>query len=243
VVEGAKLVAEAQAAGVDIEAVFLDIASARATDRGLALSCASAGARVLELQPGVLGRACQTVTSQPVAAIVGTIDVTLAELRDRHPNLVVVCADLGDPGNLGTIIRSSAAAGAGAVICSDGSVDLYNPKAVRASAGALFQVPVVVGGDLTTVLDELAGWGLRRWGTAPRHGRDYSDVDLTGPSALVLGNEARGLDGEVGAHVDGTLTIPIADRADSLNVATTAAVLCFEAARQRRRASGRTPSP
>ena len=145
------------------------------------------------MQPGVLARACDTVTPQPVAAIVGTVDVGLAELGQRRPDLVVVCVDVRDPGNLGTIIRSAGAAGAGAVVCCAGSVDLFNPKTVRASAGMLFHLPVVAAGDPVEVLDELGRWGLRRWGTAARGGCDYVDADLTAPTALVLGNEAHGL--------------------------------------------------
>ena len=236
VVEGAKLLAEARAAGAPIETVFLDAAAATAAERQLALACTASGAQVLELQAGVLGRACETVTSQPIAAIVGTVDITMAQLRDRrpNPNLIVICADVRDPGNIGTIIRSAGAAGADAVICCAGSVDVYNPKAVRSSAGALFHVPIVVGGEAAEVLDEVAGWGLRRWGTSAVGGRSYDEVDLTAPAALVFGNEGHGLAESLPRHLDGTLNIPMAARVESLNVATTAAVLCFEAARQRR---------
>jgi TrmH family RNA methyltransferase len=234
VVEGAKLLDEARAAGTRIEAVFLDSSGAGPSDRELAESCARGGAGLFELQSGVLARACDTVTPQPVAAIVGTVDIGLAVLDRLHPDLAVVCVDVRDPGNLGTIIRSAGAAGAGAVVCCAGSVDLFNPKTVRSSAGMIFHIPVVAAGDPVDVLEELGRWGLRRWGTAARDGCDYVDADLTAPSALVLGNEARGLSASLASHLDGTLCIPMAGPAESLNVATTAAVLCFEAARQRR---------
>jgi RNA methyltransferase, TrmH family len=236
VVEGAKLVGEAQAAGATIEAVYLDGAAATAADRDLAQACAASGAEVLELQPGVLDRVCETVTSQPIAAIVARIDITMAELRDRSPDLVVICAEVRDPGNVGTIIRGAGAAGASAVICCEGSVDVYNPKAVRSSAGMLFHVPVVAGGDAAEVLDEVGRWGLRRWGTYVQGGCDYADIDLVPPIALVLGNEAHGLPVSLRPHLDGTLSIPMAASAESINVATAAAVVCFEAARQRRAA-------
>jgi RNA methyltransferase, TrmH family len=238
VVEGAKLVGEAQAAGAVIETVFLDAAAATAAERQLAQACAASGAQLLELQPGVLDRVCETVTSQPIAAIVGTIDITMTQLRDRGPDLVVICADVRDPGNVGTIIRGAGAAGASAVICCDGSVDVYNPKVVRSSAGMLFHLPVIAGGDAAEVLDEVGGWGLRRWGTYVRDGCDYAQVDLAAPIALVLGNEAHGLSVSLRPHLDGTLSIPMAGPAESINVATAAAVVCFEAARQRR-AQGR----
>ncbi len=241
VVEGAKLLDEARAAGARIEAVFLDSSEAGPTDRELAALCAEDGTELYELQSGVLARACDTVTPQPVAAIVGTVDIDLAELDRRRPDLVVVCADVRDPGNLGTIIRSAGAAGASGVVCCAGSVDLFNPKTVRASAGMIFHLPVVAAGDPVDVLEELRRWGMRRWGTAARDGCDYVDANLTAPSALVLGNEARGLAASLVPHLDGTLCIPMAGPAESLNVATAAAVLCFEAARQRRAAGGRWP--
>jgi TrmH family RNA methyltransferase len=141
--------------------------------------------------------------------------------------------DVRDPGNAGTVLRSAEAAGAGGVIFCDGSVDVFNPKTVRASAGALFHVPVVAGGDPAGVLDELGRAGLRRLGTAARGGQAYTDVDMTGPVAIVLGNEAHGLSVDVAGRLDGSITIPMAGKADSLNVGMAAAVICFEAARQR----------
>jgi RNA methyltransferase, TrmH family len=236
VVEGVKLVGEAHTAGATIEAVYLDAVAATAADRDLAQACEVSGAQLLELQPGVLDRVCETVTSQPIAAIVATIDITMVELRDRGPDLVVICAEVRDPGNVGTIIRGVGAAGASAVICCDGSVDVYNPKAVRSSAGMVFHVPVVAGGDAADVLDEVGRWGLRRWGTQVRGGCDYADIDLVPPIALVLGNEAHGLSVALRPHLDGSLSIPMAASAESINVATAAAVVCFEAARQRRAA-------
>jgi TrmH family RNA methyltransferase len=233
VVEGVTLVQEALAAGAAIESVLVDVAASSSV-RELATACAQAGARLIELQPGVLARASATVTPQPIAAIVETVDIGLAELGRHSPTWLLICVDVRDPGNVGTILRSAGAAGAGGVVCCSGAVDVYNPKTVRSSAGVLFHLPVVAGGDAAEVLDEVARWGLRRWGTAARGGRDYAEVDMTGPMALVLGNESHGLGDLLAGHLDGTLTIPMPGPAESLNVAMTAAVLCFEAARQRR---------
>jgi RNA methyltransferase, TrmH family len=241
VVEGVKLLGEARAAGARIDTVFLDNFAAGPAERDLAERWRRDGIQVIEVQAGVLARACDTVTPQPVAAIVGTVDIGLAELGQRRPDLVLVCSDIRDPGNLGTIIRSAGAAGAAGVVCSAGSVDLFNPKTVRASAGMLFHVPVVAAGPPGDLLEELGRWGLRRWGTAAGGGCDYVDADLTGPTALVLGNEAHGLAGSLAAHLDGTLCIPMTGPAESLNVATAASVLCFEAARQRRSTTGLPP--
>jgi TrmH family RNA methyltransferase len=221
VVEGPKLVAEALAAGAPVEAVYV----AEGTDF-------DAAAPVRVLQRGVLERIADTVTPQPVLAVCGAVDVQLDAVGGA--TFVVVCVDLQDPGNAGTILRSAEASGAGAVVFAGASVDVSNPKAVRASAGSLFHVPVVNGGDAVAVLEELGRRGLRRLGTVARGGESLDDVDLTGPVALVLGNEAHGLPPEVDALLDGHLTIPMAGRSESLNVGMATSVLCFETARQRR---------
>ena len=228
VVEGAKVLSEALDAGVAVESVYL---AAGASD-AVVQRAFDAGARVYELAPDVLERVADTVTPQPVMAVVPFLDRPLAELREA--DLLVVAVDVRDPGNAGTVLRSAEAAGADGVLCCEGSVDVYNPKTVRASAGSLFHVPVVAGGDPVEVLQEMAGWGIRRLATTASGGRDYSDVDLTGPVAFVLGNEASGLPPEIDAIVDERVTIPMVGRSESLNVGMAAAVLCFEAARQRR---------
>ena len=229
-VEGVKVLSEALAAGVGVEAVF----AAPGAPPELLERSAAAGARVHQLAPGVLERVAGTVTPQPVLAVVPYVDVSLEAVSEA--DLVVVCVDVRDPGNAGTVLRSAEAAGAGGVVCCDGSVDVYNPKAVRASAGSLFHVPVVAGGDPSEVLDRIGDWGMRRLGAVAGRGNDYTTVDLTGRVALVLGNEASGLPETVlaGGAIDEEVTIPMAGRSESLNVGMAAAVLCFEAARQRR---------
>src|SRR5207302_3642445 len=130
-------------------------------------------------------------TPQPIMAVAPYVDVPLVELQGA--DFLVVLADVRDPGNAGTVLRSAEAAGAAGVICCRGSVDVYNPKTVRASAGSLFHVPVVVGGDVAQVLERLGGWGMHRLAAAAHDGRDYTEADLTTAVALVLGNEAAGV--------------------------------------------------
>ncbi|GAC1322506.1 MAG: hypothetical protein NVSMB16_16570 [Acidimicrobiales bacterium] len=132
------------------------------------------------------------------------------------------------------MLRSAEAAGSAGVICCDGTVDVYNPKCVRASAGALFHVPVVAGGAAVSVLEALGHRGWTRLGTAVGAGDAYTEVDLTRPVAFVLGNEANGLPEGLGAGLDGLVHVPMQGRTESLNVGMACAVLCFEAARQRR---------
>ncbi|GAC1599012.1 MAG: hypothetical protein NVS3B21_25080 [Acidimicrobiales bacterium] len=231
---GATLRGEALSAGRRIEAVFVAPAG-DGPSGGPApevVGAWDAGIRVYDLEPGVIERIATTVTPQPVLAIVETTAVEIETLRGPGP--VVVCVDVRDPGNLGTVLRSAEAAGAAGVICCDGTVDVYNPKCVRASAGALFHVPVVVGGAPVSVLGALQRGGWARLGTAAGAGQAYSDADLTGPVAFVLGNEANGLPDELVGGLDGLVHVPMQGRTESLNVGMACAVLCFEAARQRR---------
>lgn len=193
----------------------------------LAGAAAAAGARVLELAPGVLERVAATVTPQPVLAVFPMLDVAVVPAGGRF---VVVMADVRDPGNAGTVLRTADASGADAVVCSGSTVDPFNPKTVRASAGSLFHVPIVVEHDVAAALGALGGY--RRVGAVVRDGEDYADYDWTQPSALVLGNEAVGLPDDLA--LDARVLIPMHGRAESLNVGMACAVLCFEAARQRR---------
>jgi TrmH family RNA methyltransferase len=228
VLEGAKVVAEAVRAGVPLEALYV----APGTAHPVVDEAAAAGVRVHELAPGVLERVAGTVTPQPVMAVAPWVDVPLAALAGA--SFVVVCVDVRDPGNLGTVLRSAEAAGAGGIVCCDGSADVFNPKTVRASAGSLFHVPVVAGGDAVEVLRQMGEWGLRRRAAVAHGGLAYDEVDLTEPTALVLGNEAHGLPPALDGEIDQRVTIPMAGRGESLNVGMAAAVLCLETARQRR---------
>jgi len=239
VVEGVRVLAEAVAAGWPVESVFWDPALA-ADEEGMALvgRCRAAGAQVDRLAPRVLDRVADTATPQPVLAVVPYGDVSLERLRGG--TMLVVCVDVRDPGNVGTVLRSAEAAGADGLVCCDGSVDVYNPKTVRASAGSLFHVPVVAGGEAAEVLEQIGGWGDKRLGTVAAGGTDYTRCDLTVPLAFVLGNEASGLPERVAPLLDDLVTIPMTGRSESLNVGMAASVLCFEAARQRRAGAAAT---
>lgn len=216
-VEGPGLVAEAVAAGWEVTAQF--VAPGGEPVPGT-------GAPVFELAPGVLERVATTEAPRPLLAVVRCPAIGLAALIGA--TFVVVADGIADPGNLGTVLRSAEAAGADAVVLTPGSVDPTNPKVVRASAGALFHVPVI-----SASLDEVRGLGLRLLGTSSHRGTAHTVTDLAGPVALVLGNEAHGLPDD--APVDAWITIPHRGRAESLNVAMAATVLCFEVARQRDR--------
>jgi RNA methyltransferase, TrmH family len=261
VIEGVNLLEEALDAQVPIEAVYLDgewalrpgapagenggeaapksVADNAAGGRDrlthLLDRCLAGGARVFELAPGVIARVADTVTPQPVMAVVETPSFELPDLGAVRPQLTVVCVDVRDPGNAGTVVRSAWAAGADAVVFCEGAVDPWNPKAVRSSAGAVLHIPIVSAGPPAGALQMIGEWGLRRLGAVREGGVDYAALDLTVASALVLGNEAAGLPLElVDKEIDRWVSIPMPGGAESLNVGMAAAVLCFEAARQRR---------
>jgi TrmH family RNA methyltransferase len=148
--------------------------------------------------------------------------------------LLVVLVDVRDPGNAGTVLRTADASGVSSVIFSGESVDPYNPKTVRASAGSLFHVPFGVQPDAVALAASLAGRGYRTLATVVRDGEDYAALDWSVPTALFLGNEAAGLGAEVLEAIGGAVAIPMTGKAESLNVGVACAVLCFEALRQRR---------
>lgn len=229
-VEGANVIGSALDANADIEALFL-APGAEAVCRGLVERAEAAGVAIWRLAPGTLERVADTVTPQPVLAVVRRLRATVDALRGA--DLVVVGVDVRDPGNAGTLIRSAEAASAGGVVFCRGSVDATNPKTVRASAGALFHLPVVEGGGSEEVLAVLGDLGLARIGAVPRGGRPPADVDLSGPVALVLGNEAWGLPDRVVAGLDERVTIPMPGRAESINLAMAASILLYETCRQR----------
>jgi TrmH family RNA methyltransferase len=233
VIEGAKLLVCALDSGAEIETVFMG-AGAAETSPGVAEAverASSQGVRVFTLGPGVVERVADTVTPQPLLAIVRTPQSTLADLAAA--TFVVVCVDVRDPGNAGAVIRSADAAGADGVVCCAGTVDPFNPKTVRASAGSVLHLPVVAGGEPAHVLDDLRGRGMQCLAAVAHGGTPYSEVDLTAPLALVLGNEAAGLPDALGDRIDRRVTIPMAGRAESLNVSMAAAVLSFEVLRAR----------
>jgi TrmH family RNA methyltransferase len=231
VVEGPVLVAEAVAAGWVCDEQFV-----AAEANGVVQPGVPGAGPVYELAPGVLDRVASTETPQNPIAVVRMPDQGAVAEVLAGASFVVVLDRIADPGNLGTILRSSEAAGADAVVLTPGSVDPFNPKVVRASAGALFHVPVI-----EATLDEVVGAGLDLVGTsshdAPgRTVRPHTSADLRGRVAIVMGNEAAGLpDGwtDTDGPIRRWVTIPHRGRSESLNVAMAATVLVFEAARQR----------
>jgi TrmH family RNA methyltransferase len=180
----------------------------------------------------------ETVAPQGVVAVCGFLDVPLPGLLATRPALLAVCAEVRDPGNAGTVVRCADAAGAGGVVLTGSSVDPYNGKAVRASAGSLFHLPVVVDPHTSDVVGALQEAGVAVLAADGAGELDLDDAAagdlLAGPTAWLFGNEARGLPDDVAGLADHRVRIPIHGRAESLNLATAAAVCLYASARAQR---------
>lgn len=240
--EGPELLRAALGAGLVPESVYVSAgASADPALSALVAEALAAGSRVFDLAAGVAERVADTVTPQALFSVLGMVDAELSALGAL--DLAVVCVDVRDPGNAGTVLRTADAAGAGAVLFCGGTVDPYNPKTVRSSAGSVFGVPIVVVPEAADALAALRERKVRCIGTAVSGAEDYAALDWRAPSAIVLGNEAAGLSPELLLDLDGVVRIPMAGRAESLNVGVACGVVCFEILRQRRgspRAAGST---
>jgi len=184
----------------------------------------------------------ETVTPQGLVAVCDLVDVPLRAAltgHGRRPRLVAVLVGVSDPGNAGTVVRVADAAGADAVVFAGESVDPHNGKCVRASTGSLFHLPVARSRDVTTVLDACRAAGLR---LVAADGYAETDLDaaeefgdLLRPTAWVFGSEAHGLSAELLERVDEAVRVPLYGAAESLNLATAAAVCLYTSARAQRR--------
>jgi TrmH family RNA methyltransferase len=247
--EGVRLIEDALAAGAHFETVAYSPAL-EATDRGLALLDAlqRVPCRGAHVSKQVMDAIADTESPQGVAALVSRPLFDLAEVFSDSPRLIVVADQLQDPGNLGTIIRTAEAAGADALISTRYTVDPFNHKALRASMGSALRLPLVTDARRSEVAGLCREHGIKIIASRPEAARGqvriedaavsemtevYTDADLTVPIALVLGSEAAGVSDDAASQADRFVYIPMADGIESLNVASAAAILLFEVARQR----------
>lgn len=236
-VEGAQATAEALAADA-VETVFHAPGAGGRTPAVVA-EASRAGVSVVAVSDAVMAHLTSAVTPQGIVAVARFVDAGLDDFP-RDVAVVPVLCSVRDPGNAGTILRSADAAGASGVVFSAASVDVYNSKTVRASAGSLFHLPVVRDVTVEQAVSALRDRGAQVLAAAADGDADVYDVDLTLPTAILFGNEAWGLEPEVRELADGTVRVPIAGRAESLNLAAAAALILFEAARQRGGAGSRS---
>ena len=192
------------------------------------------GIPVHEVNADVMADLAQTITPQGLLGVCRFIDVPLESLMAGSPRLVAVLANVRDPGNAGTVLRTADAAGSGGVIFATASVDPYNSKCVRSSAGSLFHVPVVVGVPLPAAIAGLRATGLQVLaadGGANQVLGSASGPNLARPTAWLFGNEAWGLPDDLLALADSAVAVPIYGQAESLNLAAAAAVCLYASAR------------
>ena len=244
--EGPQAVREAvaHAGGPDGRTLIELYATPEAAERhaDLVAAARAAGTPVLTATPEVIADISDTVTPQGLVGVCRFLDVPFASVPAARPRLVAVLAHVRDPGNAGTVLRCADAAGADAVVFTDASVDLYNPKAVRASAGSLFHLPVAVGVPVAEAVAGLRAAGVRLLAADGAGDRDL-DAELDAgwmgvPTAWVFGNEAWGLPEQTRALTDAVVRVPIHGRAESLNLATAAAVCLYASARAQRASGG-----
>ncbi|MGB3772049.1 MAG: RNA methyltransferase [Rhodococcus sp. (in: high G+C Gram-positive bacteria)] len=233
--EGENAVTEAVRAGV-VRELF-------ATDRWfedraeLLEHFGASGVRAQSITDRAAKALTDTVTPPGLVAVCTSVVVSVDRALERSPRLLTVPVSIGEPGNAGTVLRVSDAVGAGAVIFAGDSVDPLNGKCVRASAGSLFHVPVARERSVPAVLDAVRSAGCRLIATTVDGELDLDDADdvLAGPTAWLFGNEAHGLPADVAAAADHRVRIPIHGRAESLNLATAAAICLYSSARVQRR--------
>jgi TrmH family RNA methyltransferase len=239
--EGPQAVREALGAPDCVREVF---ATAEASERhaDLVATASAQGVGWNRVDDAALGSLAETVAPQGLVAVCSFVDVPLDAVVENRPTLVAVCVDIRDPGNAGSVLRCADAAGADAVVLAGTSVDPYNGKTVRTSVGSLFHLPVVFGASVADTVAVLRAAGLQVIAT-DGGGKSLDDVAdqglLARPTAWLFGNEAHGLADAHAALADRVVGVPLYGRAESLNLATAAAICLYATARaQRGRPSG-----
>ena len=248
-IEGVRLIEDALRANAHFETVAFTPAL-EANDRGIALLDAlqSVPCRGAQVSKQVMEAIADTESPQGVAAIVSRPYFELEDLFARNLNMIVVADQLQDPGNLGTIIRTAEAAGADGLITTRYTVDPFNHKALRASMGSALRLPIITDARRSDIAKLCRERKIKLVASRPTPDRPqvaiedatrsesirkYTDADLTVPVALILGKEASGISKGAAAEADEFVYIPMADGIESLNVSAAAAILLYEAARQR----------
>lgn len=232
VLEGIRSMEEALKANYSVEMIFLS--SSFIKNKGLELvKQISADIEVIEIADEIFSTISFTQTPQGVLAIARQREYTLTEILNWERNLLIVADEVQDPGNLGTIVRTAAAAGAGGLFLTRGCVDIYNPKVIRATMGGIFHLPIHFVADKSHFINEVLnhGYQLLVADIAGKH--KYYEVDFTQPLVLVIGNENRGPSADFITHASAVVKIPLVGPVESLNASVAAGILIYEAVRQR----------
>jgi TrmH family RNA methyltransferase len=234
-IEGVRVIEEAIRSGLRFEAVFFSQSAENRAERLLP----QIGAKVetLLVPDALFTSAVPTESPQGVAALVRLKQFSLDDvLRYAEQSIVIAVAGIQDPGNLGTIIRSSEAFGAAGVLVGENTVSPLNPKVIRASAGSFFRLPVVQA-QLTDAVTQARDRGIRWLATSSHKGTLVHDTDLSRPTAVLIGSEGAGISRDLMAQMDEVIAIPQQPQVESLNAGVAASIVLYEAARQKAKTS------
>lgn len=183
----------------------------------------------------VFQSAADTKTPQGIMAIVRRTHYTMEEVMQGENPLLLILENIQDPGNLGTIVRTAEGAGITGIIMSSDTVDIYNPKTIRSTMGSIYRVPFVYETDMSEVLQRVKRQGIRTYAAHLKGVHSYEEPDYRTGCAFLIGNEGNGLTEALAGQADEYIRIPMSGQVESLNAAVAAALLMYEANRQRRR--------
>ncbi|HJR58133.1 MAG TPA: RNA methyltransferase [Vicinamibacterales bacterium] len=231
--DGSHLVEEAISSGVPLEVVAFGSEALQERLAPLAARCSSTGARVITVPDRLLGAMSPVQHAAGVVAIARLRQARLEDALTRAPQLILFLDGVQDPGNVGAIIRTAEGCGATAVITGPGTADPRGWKALRGSMGSAFRLPVASSDSLAGAVRAARAAGVRIFATAPRGGTPIGESNLAQPSGIILGGEGSGLGPETIGAADERLTITMRPPVESLNVAVAAALILYEASRQR----------
>ena len=237
-VEGLHLVSEAIQAGLLDRVIYSDKILETSEGKNLIGKIISSGIPSEEANEKVIRHLSDVETPQGIIASVKPKIPDLGSLFEKADPLIIVACGIQDPGNLGTIIRTADAAGCSGIILSQGTVNPYNDKVIRASSGSIFHLNIVKIDDIIEVVSALKRRGIKVISTLVGAEKEYYSVDYSGPVAVMIGSESRGLPSEIERLSDVSVSIPMIGKAESLNAAVSCAIVLYEALRQRRTDAG-----
>lgn len=236
-IEGVRIVEEAIRSGLHFRAILFRESAQNLAER--LLPQIGSHVETLLLPDSLFDGAVPSETPQGVAALVRLKEFSLDDILERlQVGPAVVIVGLQDPGNLGTILRSAEAFGSAGVVIGEGTVSPLNSKVIRASAGSLFRIPLVIGktvGGLDAILPKFRTHGVRLIATSSHKGTPLDQANLTASSAVFIGSEGSGLPRALMSQVDELVAIPHTAQVESLNAGVAGSILLYEAARQRRK--------
>lgn len=232
-IEGVKMVEEALRDDLGVKKVVAAPSLVQHHGKGVLKLAESRSIDIVWISERMMDTVSESKTPQPVMAVVQMKHHSEEALLANESALIVIAHQLQDPGNLGTIIRTAEAVGASGVAITANTVDSFNAKTIRASMGSILRLPIVHIGDLAAFIKKCKQKGFQTAATVLTGEKTHFDINLTKPTAILLGQESAGLPRDITTDIDLSIRIPMAETIDSLNVATAAAVILYEAMRQR----------